>query len=232
MAQDTDSKRRNPRQPRAQRTVEAILDAAAQILRRRGEAEFTTNHVAERAGVSIGTLYQYFKNKDAILVRLSDREVLRLRDDLRAVLAEDRAPPLEHRVRHLVGVLTRFFAQRRQSKRIVLLRLLSALSSGRTDAPFGEIVDEVTGAWNRVAPPEHHLDALSAMVLSQALLGVLRAALILHPTLLDNAELEDRLVRLVLGYVHLPRAAPSSVAHDESMVPKSGPRYCAKTDGP
>jgi AcrR family transcriptional regulator len=50
--------------------VQAVLQAAAQVFERHGYAAGTTNRIAERAGVSIGTLYQYFPNKDAILVAL------------------------------------------------------------------------------------------------------------------------------------------------------------------
>lgn len=62
--------RKLPKQARSQTTVEAILEAAAQIFERHGYAAGTTNRIAERAGVSIGSLYQYFPNKDAILVAL------------------------------------------------------------------------------------------------------------------------------------------------------------------
>jgi len=62
--------RRRPVQERSLATVEAILQAAAQVFERHGYAAGTTNRIAERAGVSIGTLYQYFPNKDAILVAL------------------------------------------------------------------------------------------------------------------------------------------------------------------
>src|SRR5262249_61882136 len=64
-------KRRIPRQARATETVDVILEAAAQILQAGGLAAFTTNAVAERAGVSIGTLYQYFADKDAVLLALA-----------------------------------------------------------------------------------------------------------------------------------------------------------------
>ena len=67
--------RRSPKQPRARATCDAILEAAAQILERDGPARFTTTSVAERAGVSIGTLYQYFPDKQAILVAAAQREV-------------------------------------------------------------------------------------------------------------------------------------------------------------
>jgi AcrR family transcriptional regulator len=62
--------RKHPRQERSEATVEAILQAAAQVFERHGYAAGTTNRIAERAGVSVGSLYQYFPNKDAILVAL------------------------------------------------------------------------------------------------------------------------------------------------------------------
>ena len=67
--------RRRPRQARSRATWEAIVEAAAQILERRGPAGFTTNEVAERAGVSIGTLYQYFADKHALLAAAARREL-------------------------------------------------------------------------------------------------------------------------------------------------------------
>ncbi len=75
--------RRTPVQSRSTATVEAILEAAAQVFERHGYAAGTTNRIADRAGVSIGTLYQYFPNKDAILVALVERHL----DEGIAVLA-------------------------------------------------------------------------------------------------------------------------------------------------
>ena len=69
------NQRRRPRQARSRATWEAIVEAAAQILERRGPAGFNTNEVAERAGVSIGTLYQYFADKHAILAAAARREL-------------------------------------------------------------------------------------------------------------------------------------------------------------
>jgi AcrR family transcriptional regulator len=67
--------RRKPVQDRSLATVEAILEAAAQVFERCGYAAGTTNRIAERAGVAIGSLYQYFPNKDAILVALVRRHM-------------------------------------------------------------------------------------------------------------------------------------------------------------
>ena len=66
--------RRKPSQQRSRVTVTAILDAAAQVFEARGFEAGTTNHVAERAGVSIGSLYEYFPNKDAMVVALVERD--------------------------------------------------------------------------------------------------------------------------------------------------------------
>jgi len=67
--------RKSPAQERSRFTVEQIVQAATQVFSERGHAGATTNHIAERAGVSIGSLYQYFPNKEAILVTLAKRHV-------------------------------------------------------------------------------------------------------------------------------------------------------------
>ncbi|MBI9074399.1 MAG: TetR/AcrR family transcriptional regulator [Desulfatibacillum sp.] len=64
--------RKMPVQDRSRNTVDTILEAAAQVLEARGYAGATTNHIAQRAGVSIGSLYQYFPNKEAIVFSLMD----------------------------------------------------------------------------------------------------------------------------------------------------------------
>jgi AcrR family transcriptional regulator len=78
--------RRRPSQRRSQATVTAILDAAARVFEERGFDAGTTNHVAERAGVSIGSLYEYFPNKDAMVVALVERELEREGAKLLAIL--------------------------------------------------------------------------------------------------------------------------------------------------
>jgi AcrR family transcriptional regulator len=69
------SPRKAPRQERSRRTVERILDAAARIFHEQGYTAATTNDIADEAEVSIGSLYQYFPNKDAVLVALTRRHI-------------------------------------------------------------------------------------------------------------------------------------------------------------
>jgi AcrR family transcriptional regulator len=114
MASETSrNQRRRPRQARSRATWEAIVEAAAQILERRGPAGFNTNEVAERAGVSIGTLYQYFADKHAILAAAARRE-----------LAE--AAPLGRRQRALIEAL------------IAIVETLGRLGGGSGVAPAAQ----------------------------------------------------------------------------------------------
>jgi AcrR family transcriptional regulator len=79
--------RKAPRQARSAATVETILAAAARVLRRQSLAGFNTNRVAEVAGVSVGSLYQYFPNKAALVAALIDREQERLAQALEDLVA-------------------------------------------------------------------------------------------------------------------------------------------------
>ncbi|RQU32787.1 TetR/AcrR family transcriptional regulator [Burkholderia cenocepacia] len=95
------SSRKQPQQTRSTELVAAILEAAVQVLTKEGAQRFTTARVAEKAGVSVGSVYQYFPNKAAILFRLQSDEWQQTAEMLRAILEDFRKPPLE-RLRILV----------------------------------------------------------------------------------------------------------------------------------
>ncbi|GAA0300195.1 TetR family transcriptional regulator [Sphingomonas oligophenolica] len=100
------SSRKAPKQARSNALVAAVLDAAIQVLEAEGAHRFTTARVAERAGVSVGSLYQYFPNKAAILFRLQSDEWRRTSALLRDIL-EDRAAAPSARLRTLVHAFIR-----------------------------------------------------------------------------------------------------------------------------
>ena len=95
------SSRKQPKQARSSDLVAAILEAAVQVLAKEGAPRFTAARVAEKAGVSVGSLYQYFPNKAAILFRLQSDEWRQTSDLMRAILEDDARPPLD-RLRTLV----------------------------------------------------------------------------------------------------------------------------------
>ena len=89
------SSRKEPQQTRSAELVDAILEAALQVLAKEGAARFTTTRVAEKAGTSVGSLYQYFPNKAALLFRLQSDEWRRTTELLRRILQDVQKPPQE-----------------------------------------------------------------------------------------------------------------------------------------
>jgi AcrR family transcriptional regulator len=98
--------RRRAKQERAQETIGVVLEAAAQVLERDGYARATTNRIAEIAGVSVGTIYQYFSNKDEIFDALIRREIDGLQRLLRDA-APDPQEPIADALRSLLRALVR-----------------------------------------------------------------------------------------------------------------------------
>lgn len=95
------SARKRPRQARSERLVADILEAATRVLAREGAHRFTTARVAEAAGVSVGSLYQYFPNKESILFRLQAQEWQQTTAVLDEIMTDTKLPPFE-RLRSLV----------------------------------------------------------------------------------------------------------------------------------
>jgi AcrR family transcriptional regulator len=100
------SSRKQPKQARSNELVAAVLEAAVQVLAKEGAQRFTTARVAEKAGVSVGSLYQYFPNKAAILFRLQSDEWQQTTALVRRILEDDARPPLD-RLRTLVHAFIR-----------------------------------------------------------------------------------------------------------------------------
>jgi AcrR family transcriptional regulator len=100
------SSRKMPKQARSTDLVATILEAAVHVLAKQGARRFTAARVAEKAGVSVGSLYQYFPNKAAILFRLQSDEWRQTHELLRGILEDAERPPLA-RLRSLVHAFIR-----------------------------------------------------------------------------------------------------------------------------
>ena len=178
--------RRQPRQARAQATRDAIFQAVAQILETDGEAGFNTNRVAERAGVSVGTLYQYFADKQAILVAMALAENAKVR----AALAEEGGDLSPHRraIRAQITALADYPATRRAA-----LRAMQAAEGGVHMVREAHVAEPLL-------PRAPDVDDLDQFVMTRSVLGVIRAAVAEASPHLADPRLEDALVRLVKAY--------------------------------
>ncbi len=176
--------RKTPAQSRAAATVDAILEAAAHILERHGFAGYTTNAVAARAGASIGSLYQYFPNKDALTVALIERETAQLLADVDAATGRN-------------DVLDRLIdaAVAHQMRRPVLARLLDFEERRLPVHAREQRVGEKIEAALRGSVPD---DVAAADVLA-IVRGMIDAAGERGET--DAASLTGRVRRAVVGYL-------------------------------
>jgi len=109
-----------PRQQRSIAMVHSIVDAAKRVLEREGLEAFTTNRVADVAGVSVGSLYQYFPNKDALLLGVMERGLHMAEDVCHQALAASQATTFEEAYRELMTGLIEHLEPRRPLLREVL----------------------------------------------------------------------------------------------------------------
>ncbi len=193
--------RKQPLQRRAQVTHDAILEASARILSAGGLAQFNTNAVAARAGVSIGSLYQYFPNKDALMVALIHRGQKRQLETLQAAIvslgtadlptvvrAIVRAAMQHHRDDDLLASaidheearlpiqaeLDAYLLQAGQKVRFLLVAYASeigAIDPDRAARTLPALVRAATDSWANLSPPQLDVAEEEAV---RAVLGYLR----------------------------------------------------------
>ncbi len=127
MPTDPFSPRKSVRQSRARDTIDAILQASSQILAKDGLVRLTTNHIATIAGVSVGSLYQYFPSKDAVVHALIEREFNRtvelVVDCIESI--DPQKVSLDEAIRMIVDSVLNEHVRRRSVYRELLLGALS-----------------------------------------------------------------------------------------------------------
>jgi AcrR family transcriptional regulator len=195
--------RKSPRQARARATVTAILDAAVRILDREGLDAATTTRIAEVAGVSVGSLYQYFSHRDAILTALQDREFERALVLMQAVLAEENvARTPRETVTAVVRGLASLYASSPGLHRVLAmegLRVAKAEHVHAFDARVIDVIRHFLGATSaRIR--RKNLSA-AAFVAFQSVRATMLASLLERPAGLDEATLIGEIVDLVLRYL-------------------------------
>jgi AcrR family transcriptional regulator len=201
-SQAVDFVRRTPTQPRAQDTVHVILEAAARILQREGRAALNTNHIAERAGISVGTLYQYFPNKEAILVAMARRELATDEASVIKALTQPAKDGETDLVRLAIRVLINAYSRRREAHRVAFETLISEGLGDELAATVQKVAQTVGAESHRLLPGRAApITPASLFVITRAISGVLRAASQERSPLLGTVEFENELVKLVQTYL-------------------------------
>jgi AcrR family transcriptional regulator len=192
--------RKAPRQARAQITHDAILEAATHIIGRGGLTAFNTNAVAERAGVSIGSLYQYFPNKDALMVALIHKQQRTQLTNVQSALAGLADVDFETAVRTLV----RAAMQHHRDDTL----LATALDHEEARLPLSDILADYLNQGGETLAILFHryrdqIGAIDPTRATRTIPALVKAAVDCwannSPPELDIAE--DEAVRAVLGYL-------------------------------
>jgi AcrR family transcriptional regulator len=178
-----------------------LLDTATEMLHSEGEGSFTTNRVAERAGFSIGTLYQYFPDKNAIVAALAERE--RAAVERAMAVAIERANPaaLEEVIRVVVRTAIGAFGRRRYLRKFVILQMVRMnLAVGMMQSIDHIGLTVVRAIQSRCGEQVRPLSETAAFVLTRAVMGSIRGAVLDDRPILESSELEDELVRMMLRF--------------------------------
>jgi AcrR family transcriptional regulator len=195
--------RKKPRQERSLVTYDAILEAATRIFGERGYAGATTNEIAELAGVSIGSLYQYFPNKDALIGALQSHHKTEIAAAVKTVL--DAAPdrPIRQSIAALAGA---WFAIHLRDVRFHRRLETDFLPFDRTDREdirmTQAIVLDLTALLDRhqheIVPTDR---ALAAHIVMRTLMGQVHAALETPLPGVSGATIEHEVIDSILAYL-------------------------------
>lgn len=194
--------RKAPRQQRSRVTVDVIVEAATRVLARRGWARFTTNEIAAVAGVSVGSLYQYFPNKLAIAEAIRQRHLDEVLVALSSAGDDNEAVSLDQRVTRFAGGVIAAHSVDEALHRVLLdeVPLVARSSYAEFEAQYQRRYRALIAASaNTNTSGGAGDDETAARVLSSAVEGVVHAAA--HRGDLGLPALRSELVRLILAYL-------------------------------
>lgn len=193
--------RKKPRQARSAVTVEAIFEATIQVLLADGAHRLTTTRVAERAGVSVGTMYQYFPHKQALLYALNERYLDRLADLVEAVCLRHHGKTTAVMVTALVAAYWEAKTERSDVTRVLYSSAVELDNEALVDA-FARRMDRATAAMLVTAPDADYadLELVNATLLS-VIFGTVRNVFERNMPPALQAEIRKQLVSMCLSYL-------------------------------
>ncbi|UWU89757.1 TetR/AcrR family transcriptional regulator [Bradyrhizobium sp. CB1015] len=197
--------RKNASQERSRATVDALVEATARILVKEGFERASTNRIAEVAGVSVGSLYQYFPSKEALVAAVIDRHNDAIMTVVRAAFAEVADLPIEKAVRRLVTVAIEAHHINPNLHRVLAEQIPRSGHLAEVEAYNHEVHALVRAYLERHRKDMRKIDpALAAFMCVSAIEAIA------HNTVLNGAEmlsekvakvLVDETTRMVVGYL-------------------------------
>ncbi|MEO1554242.1 MAG: TetR/AcrR family transcriptional regulator [Pseudomonadota bacterium] len=192
--------RKNAKQERAKQTVAAILEATTQLLARADIEQISTNHIAKRAGVSIGTLYQYFPNKTAIFIAIANRDIDHRVKLVAQAIAESGNGLAGASIRDLIRAFIKTFSNASHNAALIRVLMATRASAEARTLPV-DVIAQLLATSTQQSAQSRALTETSAFVLTRAVLWTILTATIDAPHLLETQDFEDELVILVQSFL-------------------------------
>lgn len=194
--------RKRPRQARSRATVDSVLEATARVLVKRGFDGLTTNLVADEAGVSIGSLYQYFPNKAALVGALIEKHVDAMQSLALAELTRVAQLPMPEAIRSVIDAMIRAHAVSPELHRVLTeqvprvgrmakLREIEAITHRMVAGLLASRKAELA-----IEDPD-----MAAFVLVSAIEAITHRAALFAPELLRDPRLVDETCAMVRRYL-------------------------------
>ncbi|WP_417320997.1 TetR/AcrR family transcriptional regulator [Emcibacter sp.] len=195
-------RRKKPVQERSRFTSDIILEAAQIILLTEGYERATTNYIAEKAGVSIGTLYQYFANKDSIISALIEQTVSKVSNGVKEVLRESMGLPLKVASKNVYTFLLHNLRENKE-----LFYTFPKLSPDLIELTKNLSIEKFTHLTNKALLEQNKSEITtvdiekSLIVLEVAILANLRRYIMENPAGMTDDEFIDSMSRLSTSYL-------------------------------
>jgi AcrR family transcriptional regulator len=195
-------RRKSPKQRRAVNTVDAIIEATQQIIIQEGFKNATTNRIAEVAGVSVGSLYQYFPNKQAIVKTLIETTVTQAADRVRTSLRRLMEEPLESALHQIMTFLLDMYKE----NDFILFRILDQVPELK-EYTKNLSVEIYTYSTNLAFLEQHQADITvsdlrtALLIIERATIHNIECFLAQNPTNITEAQLIDELTRMAMNYL-------------------------------
>ena len=197
--------RKKPRQARSAATLDAIFEATIQVLLADGMRALTTTRVAERAGVSVGTMYQYFAHKQSLVYALNERYLEALADKVEATCRAQAGRPVGEMLAALIETYWRAKTERAEVTR-ALYRSVVEMDNEALVGAFARRVDAATTAMLESAPDATFGDVQTAnLTLVTVIFGTIRNAFERNLSEAAINALQAELLAMCRAYVELAR---------------------------
>ncbi len=198
----TNQARKKPKQLRSQQTVTDILDACEKVLAQEGYEKTSTNKVAQKAGVSIGSLYQYYPNKEALIAALIDRELQLDRELIQKVLVETEEQGIEDFLKVLIQSFITSFLKKAKLRKEMIQEVPRVGKMGRLNEIKKDLSKVLLKRLHKHEDEMRKKDfPLAVFILVNSVEAAIYAAIFQYGKKLDQEMLTAEITEVVLRYL-------------------------------